>query len=420
MNKMNYEKSAAGFQKTLLCFIDGFDFNRINPENTPFLSRSLSKYPYVRITSQPTTDHLPTILTGKHLHEHKICDVILKTNSRKTNVIKRLFQLLPDSVTTTLQCFLYLISNSCDLPRIPPKRRNQFHIVRAKSYRYKNNFNALLKINNIDTIFNIIGKEKCRYFHTTSSNLQQKILRKFGRGDSVLEFLEIYSLDLVQQWNMNKPAIVDNFYRDTDAFLNNLFEKCRENGVALILLSDHGQDEIIGTIDILNSLKNLGIQEDEYSYFIQAAMARFWFHNNIARNSALKMFDKINTMCSFTWQELEKFNMAFPDSRYGEVFCMTKPGYVFFPDDFVQPVADLILGLLDKKQRARIFDPKFRGNHTFLKEYNSSKGFLTIFDDNCKAISSDIDMVDVAPSLMDFMGYGIPKTMSGNPVFVSA
>jgi hypothetical protein len=417
---MNYENSSSGIQKTLLCFIDGFDFNRINPENTPFMSRSISKYPYARITSPPTTDHMPTILTGKHLHEHKIFHVILKTDSSRTNVFKRLYELLPDSVTTTLQCFLYLISNSYELPRIPPKRRKQFRIVRTKSFRQKNNFNAMLKINNIETIFNYIGKEKCSYFHTTTSNLEKKFLSKVGRGDHVLEFLEIYSLDLVHQWNMNKPAIVDNFYRDTDLFLNNLNEKCNKNGVTLILLSDHGQDEIIGTIDILNSLKNSGLQEDDYSYFIQASMARFWFHNNFARNSALKVFEDINTISSFTWQELDKFNIAFPDSRYGEVFCMTKPGYIFFPDDFVQRVADLVLGLLDKKQRARIFDPKFRGNHTFLKEYDSSKGFLTIFDDNCKVINSDIDIVDVAPSLLHFMGYEIPKTMSGNPVFISA
>lgn len=417
---MNNEKNSSRFQKTLLCFIDGFDFNRINPENTPFISRSLNTYPYVRITSHPTSDHLPTILTGKHLHEHKIFDVILKTNSRETNVIKRLFQLLPDSVTTSLQCFLYLISNSCDLPRIPPKRRSQFHIIRTKSYKHKNNFDALLKINNSETIFNIIGKENCRYLYTNSSKLKQKILRKVGRGDYVLEFLEIYTMDTVQQWYMNNPVMINKFYRDTDVFINNLYEKCRENGVTLILLSDHGHDEVIGTIDILNSLKNLGIHEDEYSYFIQSQMARFWFHNNAARNRALEMFDKINDMRSFTWQELEKFNLVFRDSRYGEVFCMSKAGYIFFPDDFVQPVADLILGLLDKKKRARLSDPKFRGTHSFLREYNSSKGFLTIFDDNCKAISSGIHMVDVAPSLLDLIGYGIPKTMSGSPMFISA
>jgi len=99
---------------------------------------------------------------------------------------------------------------------------------------------------------------------------------------------------------------------------------------------------------------------------------------------------------------------------------MAKAGYIFFPDDFVQPVANLFLGLLDKKQRARLFDPKVRGCHSLLKEYNSSKGFLINFDDNYKAISSDISMADVAPSLIDFMGYEIPKTMSGNPVFISA
>jgi len=417
---MIMKEAIPGFKKTLLCYMDGFDFNRINSENTPFISQSLNKYPYVRITSHPTSDYLPTILTGKHPHEHKIFDVILKTNSRKNNVIKRLFQLLPDSVTTSLQCFLYLISNSFDLPTIPPKRRNQFHIMRTKRFKQKNNFNALLKISNSETIFNIIGKEKCSFLYTNSSNLNKKILRKVGRGDYVLEFLEIYSLDSVQQWNMNKPAIISNFYRDVDVFLNNLFENCRENGVALILLSDHGYDEVIGTIDILNSLKNLGIHEDEYSYFIQSPMARFWFHNNTARNSALELFDKINDLSSFTWQELEKFNIVLQDPRYGEVFCMAKPGYIFFPDDFVQPVADLILGLLDKKQRARLFDPKFRGCHSFLEEYNSSKGFLINFDDNCKAISSDISMADVAPSLIDFMGYEIPKTMSGNPVFISA
>ena len=94
--------------KTLVCFIDGFDFNRINPETTPFLAIALNNYPFFRISTNPGTDHLPTILTGKHPHEHEIFDVILTTNKKRNNFLKKIFQMLPDVVTTSFQCFLYL------------------------------------------------------------------------------------------------------------------------------------------------------------------------------------------------------------------------------------------------------------------------------------------------------------------------
>lgn len=414
---MGNKRSNSRFQKTLLCFIDGFDFNRINAENTPFLSRSLAKYPHVRVNAHPSSDHLPTILTGKHPHEHKMFDVILKTDPDRNSLTKRLFQLLPDFITTTLQCLRYMVTNSYELPTIPPKRRNQFQIMRTKSYKLKNDFNSLLKIGDFDTIFGIIGKERCNYLYTNSSVLNQNILEKFGRGDHDFEFLEIYTLDSLQQWNLDKPAKIDRYYREADIFLKDLYEKCHLNGVSLILLSDHGHDRVTETIDILNSLKNLGIKDEEYSYFIQFAMARFWFHNSIARNKALKMFSENSSMKVFSWQELESFNLHLQDSRYGEIFCMLKSGCIFFPDDFTQPVSDIISGLLDKKRMPRIFDPKYRGSHSFLKEYDSSKGFLLMFDDNFKASGSSINIVDVAPTLIDFIGYENPSTMSGNPAF---
>lgn len=401
----------------LVCFIDGFDFNRINPETTPFLAISLRKYPFARISTNPCTDHLPTLLTGKHPHEHEIFDVVLTDHKKKNNLLIKFFQLLPDLVTTSLQCFLYLISASFDLPTIPPDRRGLFQIMRTKTYKQKNNYINLLKIGDSETVFNLVGKEQCRYLFTNSTRLNQKILPKIGRGDYTLEFVEVYSVDIAQMWNMDKASKIDSHYRGIDLFMNNLHEKCLGNGTKLILVSDHGYDKVVGTIDILSYIRDLNICEDEFTYFIQFPMARFWFKNNISRNKASEFFHGINNMKTFTWRELKKFDLVLQDSRYGEIFCMAKRGYIFFPNDFVQPMADLFLGLFDKEQRPRLFDSKHKGSHTFLREYDSSRGFLIIFDEKYKPLNSNIKMVDVAPSLLKILGYKTPDSMTGKPAF---
>lgn len=115
-------------KKLLLCYIDGMDIRSINKNNFPFLYEFLKTYPCVKITSPPSTDSLPTLLSGTYPHVHGMWGVKLKPISLRS-IPDRLIDYLPDILTTTTQCLFQAFTNSFDLPAVPPRRRRLFGLT---------------------------------------------------------------------------------------------------------------------------------------------------------------------------------------------------------------------------------------------------------------------------------------------------
>lgn len=402
--------------KLILCYISGLDLRRINPRATPFISESLDSYPKAYVRNLPSNDLLPTILTGAYPTEHGMWGVKLKNNTSEC-FSATLIDLLPDILTTSVQCLAHFFTGSFDLAAIPPRRRRLFEIKRTKYHRRTRLTDALLEIGGIETCLGAVGKSQTRYLYNNSSHPTQNVLDKIGSGLYKLEILELYSLDLMQQWNLDSPQKVTDFYGRIDKFLNNLSERCRANGVVMVLLSDHGHEQIEGSIDIKRELNRLNVPEDEYTFFIDVSIVRFWFRTVSARREILSKLSELENVTLFTSKDLNQYNLSFVDSQYGEVFFFADPGYIFFPHDFYQPVANLYLALSDSRQRSRLRSPRHRGTHGYLPHHESERAFMIVFDEQCKARREEIDIIDVAPSILSLLGFSRPDSMRGSAVF---
>ena len=402
--------------KLLLCYISGLDLRRIKSETTPFISESLDSYPKAYIRNLPSNDLLPTILTGAYPTEHGMWGVKLN-NKTGESFSAKLIDLLPDIVTTSVQCLVHFFTGSFDLAAIPPRRRRLFELKRTKYHRRTRLTDALLEIGGIETCLGVVGKSQTRYLYTNSSDPIKNVLDKIGSGLYKLEILELYSLDLMQQWNLDSVEKVTGFYSRIDKFLNRLAERCKSHGVVLALLSDHGHEEIRGSIDIRRELNGLKTAEDEYTFFIDVSIARFWFRTVSARNKILSKLSELENVTLFTSKDLNEYNLSFVDSQYGEVFLFAEPGYIFFPHDFYQPVANLYLALSDSRQRSRLKDPRHRGTHGYLPHHESERAFMVVFGQNCEGIREEIDIIDVAPSILSLLGFPRPDSMRGSPNF---
>jgi hypothetical protein len=107
------------------------------------------------------------------------------------------------------------------------------------------------------------------------------------------------------------------------------------------------------------------------------------------------------------------------DSSYGEVFVYLDPGHIFFPHDFHQPLANLWLGLSDRMQRARLRDPRHRGNHGHLPHFDAERAFALLLDHRFQAARASGTVLDVAPSILAVMGCQAPATMTGRSLFTA-
>jgi len=407
--------NSVGAKKVLLCYIDGFDIRSVNASNTPFISDALKTYPYVQISSPPSADAVPTLLTGTYPHEHGMWGVRLIKDIRPScfdNVIDK----IPDIITTTVQCIVQLFTGSFDLPMIPPKRRRCFEALRTQHNKYYQKTENLLNIEGITSCLGVLGIKNSKYLFSRTKP-SEHMIEKVASGNYLLEILQIYSIDIVQRWNIDKPDKITYFFKQIDDFINNLFQKCHNKNINLILFSDHGYDKVNNYINIKEKLDSLKLSKDEYKYFVELSMARFWFHTNDARSKIIEMLVSIDNTTVLKLNDLITYNIRFTDDKYGEAFIMTHPGYVFFPHDFHQPIANLCMGLTDSRQFPRVFNPVHRGDHCLLPKFESSKGFLIVFDKNLKTKSSEANLTDVAPTLLDILGYKSPNTMKGSSIF---
>jgi hypothetical protein len=426
--------------KLFIGYIPGMDLRRINAQNTPYMADLFKSFPNVRIESYPNTDLMPTLLTGVYPHEHGMWQVRLK--SEQSSSPRRRRNGLPDMVTTTAQCIVHLFNHSVDLATIPARRLRDFEILRFKHTRhyfpsvyelfskmlhgkdvdqYKSeewhpNF---LEIGSIKTIFSIVGKENSRFVFNRKFSKLNHLLGEVCSRDIQMEFLELHSLDIFEHWNLDDDVAVEGFYRGVDAFIKRLHEKCKQNGVTLLILSDHGQERVRGSIDIKNKLKQLKVSEEEYKFYLEAPMARFWFHTERARAEVVDMLSSVQNGTILSYKDMHRYNVCFDHDQYGEIYFVADPGYIIFPHDFYHPFANTFLGLADRQQRRRIWNPKLRGSHGYFPHLESEKGFMIILASHFRVPRPEMDIIDVAPTLLGLLGFHQPDYMKGNVVFRS-
>lgn len=392
------------------------DLRRVDQTSTPIIFDILKSYPWVKINSPPSSDSLPTLLTGTFPSEHGFFGIKLKPGSSRALTTKLIDQ-LPDIFTTTIQCIFHLLYSSYDLPAIPPKRRRNFEILRTlQNKKYKKTEN-LLQFGGLTSFLGVIGVEKCRYLYSRTSNPVKELVHKVGTGKHDLEIVHLYSFDLLQRWNLDRVEKTQKIYRCFDNFVRSLYEKCKNNKITLLLFSDHGYDHIKGYINLIQELKKLELSEEEYTYFIELSMARFWFFSDRARNKIVGMLKEIPNTRFISWQDLHKFNISFNDPQYGEAFIMSYPGFAFFPHDFHHPIANLFLGITDSKQRPRLCNPRHRGDHSLLPDFESAKGFMILFDSDYEACKKETNLIDVSPTLLQFLDFKKHESMKGDAVF---
>ena len=291
-------------------------------------------------------------------------------------------------------------------------------ITRTKYLRRRWPYQTLSSIGGLPSLLGLLGKKHSRYLFCAATHPRRKLLPRIGAGDYDLDWIEFYALDRVQQWRGPDDEKVRRYYRETDRFLAALHDKCRSNGVTLMVLSDHGYEPVRDSINVRRLLEQSGVPRDEYSYFLELPSLRLWFFTDRAREAITALLSGLEHVRVLTVEDLRRFHLSFDDTSYGELFVMAEPGHIFFPHDFYQPLANLWLGLRDAKQAPRIVDAKQRHNHGYLSGHVCEQGLLMVMDRDLSPAREQIELIDVAPSVLALLGQERPEHMQGEPAFI--
>ena len=401
--------------RLFVAYVPGLDARRVDARRTPFLHQLSRAFPPVSLRTLPTTELLPTLITGVYPHRHGIWQVRLKPEERGMPP-SRWTDGLPDWCSTTLQCVRQFADSGYDLAAVPARRRRQFELTRFKYTRRERDGGVLEKIGPCPTLFGILG-DRSRYLFTKSFEALAPLGEELPSARYQLEFLEMYALDLFQHWHMDQVDALDRAYRKVDDFLGRLHGNMRARGVSLMVLVDHGQEPVVGTIPLMRMLRETGVSEREYSRFVELAMARFWFHTDRARERIRDGLGRLPHLRVLSWSDLAAFGIRFEDDAYGELYACADPGWIFFPHDYYQPLANLFLGITDRHQRSRVLQPRHRGNHGYLPEHPSERGYVLLAEEGWRTTREEMAIVDFAPSVLALLGQAPPPDMPGSAVF---
>jgi hypothetical protein len=323
---------------------------------------------------------------------------------------------IPDIVSTTLQCSRHFVDETYDLAVIPWRRRRRFELHRFKYTRRAASAQSMAEFSGYQSIFGLLG-DRAQYVFTKDFDALPGLAQRLPTGRCLIEFVEMYALDLVQHWHLDDAAVMRDALARTDAFARELHANCSRRGVRYVLLVDHGQERVVGSIPLLQTIAQTGVPEAEYSYFVELASARFWFHTDRARRTLTEALAGLPKTTLLSWRQMHEYQVCFEDDAFGEAYLFAEAGQIFFPHDFYHPIGNAVLGLMDRHQRARAGNPVHRGNHGYLPHHPSEHGWLIAADAVVESPQRRAKLVDVAPSLLSLAGAVPPAYMKGAVLF---
>jgi hypothetical protein len=403
-------------RRIVICYLPALDVRRLAAGCCPYLAGLLAAYPSIRFRAQPTTDQMATLLTGTYPHQHGLWGPKLKSDSMRS-ADERLLDLLPDLVTTTAQCVRHVLGHPMDLATIPPHRRRRFEWLRFNVKQARDTSRVLRPINGLPSLFTVLGDGNGRFVYHDNFWQLNELLDGAGSGDHVLEVVDAHCLDHIQHWNMSNVELVDACYAGVDEFAAALHRKCQRNGILFVALSDHGMEPVQRVVDVRRALALHDVPRAEYDYFLENSKMTLWFRTSRAREVLLDRLSSSDFGSVLRRPDMKRYMLDFKDDSYGEAYFYAHPGITFFPNDFHQFLSSAFISLLDPQQRPRLRVPWHQADHGHRSEHDCEIGFMVLAEEGYQARDDEIELIDIAPSVLQLLDRAPPATMQGREVF---
>lgn len=406
-------------ERLFVCYVPGLDRRRVNDEDTPHVSGLIQLHGAASLEPLPTTELVPSLLTGTYPHEHLVWQVQLKPEAR-TTLLDRVLDAVPDPLMKLWQCGRHVFDPQMDLVCLPRRRRRKFISYRFKyTRRVTQRQETMKQFNGHPSVFELLG-DRTQYWFDKSFTKAEARLDQLVNPDDRFVFYEFYAFDMFCHWQMDQPRRVTEYLRRTDRLIAELHRLCRERGVTFMLLVDHGQEPIRGYVNLPRILRQTGVSRSEYESYSEIGVCRLWFHTDRARQTITRRLQQVEHVQLRTWQQMHAYNICFDDPSFGELYVYADHGYALYPHDFAQPLGSFYQSFKGEELRGRRFNGRHRGNHGHLPDHPSEKGYVVLAEEGFRVEHADGDIIDFAPSVLSVMGEAPPASMKGRPLFAPA
>jgi predicted AlkP superfamily pyrophosphatase or phosphodiesterase len=174
----------------------------------------------------------------------------------------------------------------------------------------------------------------------------------------------------------------------------------------LCIIGDHGMMDVETYIDIYAKVtdysdrKGLSMGQD-FLLFLDSTLARFWFFTDEAKELLSQFVENELSNLGEIIDEDRAAQKRLPDDRrYGDLIWEASPGVLIYPDYFHRT-------------------EKYNAMHGYDSEVPEMKGFaITYGADAPESTSSDVELIDVCPTLCDLIGIAYPEKNEGKSMIL--
>jgi hypothetical protein len=414
-------KVPATFAPVSVLNVPGIDRRRLDRKTMPFIYDMVKSGYLLEWDGHPTTEIWPTLVTGANPGKHFIWHCKLDDKGPSMSWKDRLFEMLPDRLVTTVQLFRHFANREFDMPCIPHRRRRHLEFYRLK-FNARSEPHQYRNVGGAETVFAALG-DGAAYGVTGNFDDFPAALEKWPRLDTRLDWFEIHAYDIASHYNVSNQEVMKLRDRQLDDFAKAYHDKCVAAGRRFVLVVDHGQEPVVGSVNLEKVVKKSGAKPSELVYFTAQGVAKFWFRSDSARKKVEATLRATPYLHIMDWQELnERFGFNL-EKEWGELYAIADNGRVFFPHDFHHLLAHLHLGLTNPEMRSRLWNFNIAAYHGQMPGHPSELGFMVTSDDSIRprvAEGEMIQVVDVATTLLSLVGARPLPHMEGKVVYENA
>jgi len=386
---------------TFFIYLDACRYDYISKESTPFLHELCQNGFFGRVETVPGFTQEVAMMTGKYPNESGYFTWYRYAPEKSPFLWVRPFGFLkflqrfrfyyPIKVGIRTVTRLLTGIRYPDPAFIPPDVVPYFHNTGAGLPNHLPNLVSLCRLSKRNCfeqmmVLDFVGSKRC-------SKLFKAALNSITDGEPCdLYLIHIGELDVLGHRYGPHPELFQQRLKEIDHWIHATYELVRRLNFScnLIIVSDHGMVDVKGTVDIKGKLKRLSLKiPQDYVYFLDSTMARFWFLSNKARSLIEKMLSDIPNGHILSQEEKEKLRINFEHNTYGDILFWVDKGYLIFPN-FFQSVSS----------------EKTRGMHGYIHDVD---GALIIYSDekNARSIAKKdvIPLTEIFNITRDLVGF---------------
>ncbi|MEM4283842.1 MAG: alkaline phosphatase family protein [Candidatus Caldarchaeum sp.] len=172
------------------------------------------------------------------------------------------------------------------------------------------------------------------------------VLRQL-RPEHRLAYVHLQQLDALGHIYGPGSFEVQRGIEEIDRLVRRLIEHCQKlfNKVDVLIWGDHGMVRVVHSIDVWKLLDESGLRlGDDFVYFLDSTMARFWFPRRSAQDKILELLTPLREGVVLQQEDLKRLHIAQCDPRNGELIFLLHPGVVIVPN-FFQRSSHLVKGM---------------------------------------------------------------------------